>query len=396
MFADADLSSFERGFFRRFISLMFVGLSVAIVSTAGAQDLPPDSGLFVSTEEENANEEKVVLKVSEQQVISAAKVRSYSEGTRGIVDVRLTRAGDQFVLVGLKPGRTTLLLMMQDSTQKNLRIEVTDADGKIGSSASQTVEQQDNIRLDFYFVQLNRSDSLQVGLGYPKSITAATFQSSFDFLTQRFESATAVVQDQALLRLDMAQAGGYAKLMRKAALITENGQRTKFSGGGEVNIPLVGSLSNGIFAITYGSTIEVLPRYDSESGRIQIALAANVSDLTEDRGAGAPGRLTSTLNTVVNLELGQAVVLAGLSSESHRRSRGGLPILSQIPILGWLFGNESRADEVFDNVIFIVPTVVDATTKDARERIKAAFAAYQSYNGKEKSRTKVRETWEEK
>lgn len=396
MCADNNLRSTARVLLRHFILRALFGLSLTIPSVTWAQDLQEESELFVSSETAEMNAEKVVLKISEQRVISADNVRSYSEGTRGIVDVRLTRAGDQFVLVGIKPGRTTLLLIMQDNTQKHLRIEVTDADGKIPKSASQTVEQEDNIRLDFYFVQLNRSDSLQVGLGYPQSINAATFQTSFDFLTQRFESATAVVQDQALLRLDMAQAGGYAKLMRKAALITENGRRTKFSGGGEVNIPLVGSLSNGIFAISYGSTIEVLPRYDSESGRIQVALAANVSDLTEDRGAGAPGRLVSTLNTVVNLELGQAVVLAGLSSESHRRSRGGLPILSQIPILGWLFGNDARADEAFDNVIFIVPTVVDATTKDARERIKTAFSAYQSYKGKEKSRTLLRETWEQK
>jgi pilus assembly protein CpaC len=337
----------------------------------------------------------IVLRMAQQQVVSAEGVRSYSEGVRGIVDVRLTKAGDQFVLVGQRQGSTTLLLIMEDGSQKHLVIDVTDADGNFARQGRQTVTQEDNIRLDFYFVQLNRSDNLQVGLGYPQSISMGSFEAGFDFLTQRFESATAVIQDQALLRLDMAQSGGWAKIMSKAALITENWQQTTFAGGGEVNIPVTTSMATGIHSIEYGSVIDVLPRYDSESGRIQISLKADVSDLTEDRGSGAPGRLTSSLNTVVNLELGQAVVLAGLSSESRMESHGGVPVLSQIPILGWLFGSDRRAYQSFDNVIFIVPTVVDATSRDARARIQKAVEVYQSYHGQKKLRKEFNKDWQE-
>src|SRR5690606_16791106 len=100
---------------------------------------------------------------------------------------------------------------------------------------------------------------------------------------------------QALLRLDMAQAAGWAKLMRQAAVITQNGAKARFSGGGEVNIPVQGSLTTGIHRISFGSSIEVLPRYDASSGRIEIELRADVSDLTDDRGTGTPGRTVSEL-----------------------------------------------------------------------------------------------------
>ncbi len=368
--------------------LLVVCLTAFSVETRG--ESPKNMESSEASEDETA-EPDLVLNVAEQHVISAEGVRSYSEGKRGIVDVRLTRAADQFVLVGQKPGRTTLLFIMEDGSQRQLLIEVVDPNQSTASDLS--VEELDNIRLDFYFVQLNRSNDLQIGLAYPQSVSLGAFSGGFDFLTQRFESATAVVQDQALLRLDMAQSGGWAKLMRKAAVITENGKVTSFSGGGEVNIPVIGQLTSGIHAIEYGSTIEVLPRYDVESGRIQISLTAEVSDLTDDRGSGAPGRVTSTLNTVVNLELGQAVVLAGLSSESQMRSRGGVPGLSQIPILGWLFGNERRAHQAFDNVIFIVPTVVDATSAEARERIAEAFSAYKDFHGRDEERAQVRKSW---
>lgn len=339
-------------------------------------------------------EERIEILLTEQVVLSAEGVRSYSEGKRGIVDVRLTRAGDQFVLVGLRAGETSLLFIMEDGSEQHHRIVVVDPNLPLTEHGSQAVQSEDNVRLDFYFVQLNRSLNHQVGLGTPGSLQLGTASASFDFLTQRFESATAVVTDQALLRLDMAQAAGWAKLMRQAALITENGQRAEFSGGGEVNIVVQGAIATGIHSIEFGSTIEVLPRYDSATGRLQVQLRADVSDLADDGGTGAPGRVRSTLNTVVNLELGQAIVLSGLSSESELMSRTGVPVLSQIPILGLLFGSQRKNHQASDNVVFIVPTVIEAASDEAKERISQALSSYRKYSGQDGGRRAVRQTWE--
>lgn len=338
-------------------------------------------------------EERIQLLLSEQHVLPSSGVRSYSEGTRGVVDVRLTRKGDQFVLVGQRVGETTLLFIMEDGSERHFRIEVRDPSQKKRKSEELKVLRQDNIRLDFYFVQLIRSNNHQIGLGYPGSVSSGTLDASFDFLSQRFESATAVVEDQALLRLDMAQSAGWAKLMRKAAVITENGKKAEFSGGGEVNIPVQGSLTTGIHKIEFGSSIVVQPRYDSQSGRIQIELIAEVSDLTDDRGSGAPGRVTSTLSTIVNLELGQTVVLAGLTAESKLKSHTGVPGLSQIPIVGFLFGSEKLSQQESDNVVFIVPTVIDATTKDDREQVREAFELFRRFDGKRGDRESLQGTW---
>lgn len=346
------------------------------------------------TSEHTRPEEHIEIQLTEQMVLSAEGVRSYSEGKRGIVDVRLTRSGDQFVLVGLRPGETSLLFIMEDGREQHHRIVVVDPNGTATEHGSQAVPSEDNVRLDFYFVQLSRSEHHQVGVGTPGSVQLGTAAASFDFLSQRFESATAVVTDQALLRLDMAQAAGWAKLMRQAAVITENGQRAEFSGGGEVNIVVQGSIATGIHSIEYGSTIEVLPRYDSASGRIQVQLRADVSDLADDGGTGAPGRVRSTLNTVVNLELGQAIVLAGLSSDSELMSRTGVPVLSQIPILGLLFGSQRKNHQASDNVVFIVPTVIEAASDSAKERIERALSSYRKYTGHDAGRKKLRQNWE--
>jgi pilus assembly protein CpaC len=367
-------------------------LAPALLAPAAAAEDASGASPGVSGGEE---ERSILLDLGQQVVLPAEGVRSYSEGTRGVVDVRLTRDASEFVVVGQEPGVTSLLFIMQDGTRRNHRIEVQEPRSSAPSDTSLTVKQEDNVRLDFYFVELDRASDLRVGLGWPESVSAGTFAGSFDFLSQSFQAATAVVEDQALLRLDFAQAAGWAKLMRKAAVITQNGKPAEFSGGGEVNIPVQGSLTTGIHRIAYGSTIEVLPRYDAATRRVEIALRADVSDLTDDRGSGAPGRVTSTIATVVNLELGQAIVLAGLTAESERKSKTGLPVLSQLPLLGLLFGTERSSRQVADAVVFIVPSVLDATPRSARARVSAAFEAYRAYEGGDAARRRVREQWQE-
>ena len=51
---------------------------------------------------------ELTLEVGEQRVLHGEDVRSYSEGLPGIVDVRLNREGTSFVVLGQKPGRTSL------------------------------------------------------------------------------------------------------------------------------------------------------------------------------------------------------------------------------------------------------------------------------------------------
>lgn len=325
---------------------------------------------------------ELALEVGAQQVLSSEGVSSYSEGTPGIVDVRLTQDGSQFVLVGKKPGRTTLLLMLQQGGQVQYRIVVGDPLAP-GAAVVQIgrVEARDNVRLDFYFVQLSSEAGARVGVQWPVSYGGGTLTAEVDLLAGSFQQATAAVTDQALPRLDLAQSAGWAKVLRQASVITANGTEATFSGGGEMNIPVQSSLGVGVRQISFGSTVSVQPRYDRESGRIELTLRAEVSDLASDRGSGVPGRTTSSLNSIVNLELGESLVIAGLTASSETGNKTGLPVLSQIPIIGALFGTHSGQNEASENLIFIVPSVVDAVSSDDRERARRALAAVRAFDG---------------
>lgn len=194
-----------------------------------------------------------------------------------------------------------------------------------------------------------------------------------------FANAQAIVS-QPLPRLDIASNGGWARALRQATLITANGNEASYRNGGEYNVVTQTVTSQTLTSITYGTNLTVTPRFDQQSSRIDLRVTVDVSDLA-DRGTATPGRDTSHLETLVNLQLGQSIVMSGFRSRQYATTTSGLPLLRQIPILGYLFGSErSRSDDV-EGMIFIVPTVVEGMSRTALDRVAEALRQYERYSG---------------
>jgi Flp pilus assembly secretin CpaC len=347
-------------------------LPLALVLWAGAPAL-------AQTKDEGSKKE-ITLVVGEQTSISAKNVRTYSEGVPGIIDVRVPKDGSEFVIVALKPGQTSLLLIYEDGTKAQYGFKVQTA----RTAEAGGVNEKENIRLDFYFVELSENYSHQIGVGFPATLGGnEVFRANavIDLKNADLLTATAVVANQPLPRLDILQSSGWVRISRQAVLVTVNGNQATFSSGGEVNLAIQGALTAEIRRIEFGSLIRVLPLYDPRTGRIELTISADVSDLTDDRGSGIPGRTVSKLETLVNLELGQGVMLAGLNAHTEARTDTGLPLLSQIPVFGYLFGTHGNREEQTRNVLFIVPTVVDVVRSDARAHIVEALKIFEEYDG---------------
>src|SRR5581483_10361843 len=122
-----------------------------------------------------------------------------------------------------------------------------------------------------------------------------------------------------LPQLDIASTGGWARVLRQATLITTNGQEATYRNGGEANVLQTTITTTTLARIEFGTTVTVTPRYDPQSSRIDLRVHVDVSDLAE-RGTGAPGRDISHLETLVNLQLGQSIVMSGF--RQRRQNHG--------------------------------------------------------------------------
>jgi len=335
----------------------------------------------LNVEAEVAGPRSIVLRVGEQKSLSAQGIRSYSEGAPGFADIRVTRDQSRFVIVGKKEGTTSLLLIKHDGDQLQYTIRVLPTDANKGFGG------RENIRLDLYFVSIQDRYGHQIGLNWPGNIGSTITPSEAAIAItggsgQATQSAFQILPQTFLPSFDLAQAKGWAKMYRQATLVTANGTEAVFTSGGEFNVQVQNNLTVNVQAIEFGTKISVLPKYDSKTGRIELEIVADVSDLDGEKGIhGIPGRITSHVETLVNLQLGQSVSLAGIRARTERRKKDGIPGLALVPFIGALFGTHSRETEDNESYMLVVPSVVEPISISQRNRVEEALRVYESFHG---------------
>ena len=176
---------------------------------------------------------------------------------------------------------------------------------------------------------------------------------SLGFMYQNIGRGLLSLQLQALQdegRLNILSSPSITTLENQIAMI-ESGSRipTQTVENGEVNIEYIQAVLR----------LEVTPNViDSETLKLNIITNKDEPDFTRTV-AGNPTIITKKAETNVILFNGQTTVIGGLSKETKADQRAGIPYVKDVPGLGWLFGNRTRADLMEDVLIFITPYILE-------------------------------------
>ncbi len=127
-----------------------------------------------------------------------------------------------------------------------------------------------------------------------------------------------------------------------------------------------------------GVLLQVTPRVNS-TGLVSLDIDQEVSDVanTTSSTLNSPTINDRHITTSVVVRDGETIALGGLITENHSNVRNGIPILSDIPLIGPLFRNTSRSTGRTELFVLLSPTVVrnpvDANqmTNDLREKMRA-------------------------
>lgn len=292
----------------------------------------------------------------------------------GYVGLKLRRVGTRFFIEGgvsteADAKRVGLIASLYPGQVESLVVV-----GSVGE------EHTINVRVDFYFVQYDKNSSYGVGLVWPGRFGNGTFRLSHEFVANT--TVASVTADQPLPALDLAQTRGWAKVLKHSSVVTTSGSEATFENGGEQNFPVATGITSSIQPIKFGTNVTVLPRYDMTTHDLEVKVNANVSDLTPGVGSNTlPGRKTALITTFVHLKLGQALVLSGIRTSSQTHSVSGVPLLSQIPVIGALFGGHSNTEQEVEGAVFIIPSIVESVPRKAHDIVESAMTQYEDYSG---------------
>ena len=154
------------------------------------------------------------------------------------------------------------------------------------------------------------------------------------------------------------------------------------SGGGVANT-LQNDIVNSVFA---GILLDITPEIDDQ-GRITLKINPSLSDtiipIQASDGSGdsndrsiPPDLNKRQLSAVVTVQDGERVILGGLIQSKDSINENKVPLLGDIPILGWLFKYEEKINTIEELVIVVEPHII----KDGKQTISLSELGYSGLN----------------
>ena len=159
--------------------------------------------------------------------------------------------------------------------------------------------------------------------------------------------------------LDMLESEGMAKVISKPKIVTAEGQTAYIESGTEV--PYQTAIGDSVNVEFRQATLklEVTPTV-KEGQRILLVLNIH-QDSVGDLINGVPSLKTNRLQTQVEVNNQETLVLGGIFREEYFESESRVPFFSDIPIFGELFKKTLEQQEKVELLVFITPKLLQMT-----------------------------------
>jgi pilus assembly protein CpaC len=186
-----------------------------------------------------------------------------------------------------------------------------------------------------------------------------------DFLNLFFFSRTQGIGG--VLRA-LQQTGAFQSLA-EPNLIAYNGQEASFLAGGEFPVPVVSGAA-GTVSVTFkefGIRLTFTPTIAGDVLRLKVKPEVSALDFNNGvtlSGFRIPALTTRRAETTIELRDGQSFAIAGLLDNISQYNGAEIPIMSKLPIIGYLFKSKSKTAQQTELMVLVTPRLVRALDPD--------------------------------
>lgn len=170
------------------------------------------------------------------------------------------------------------------------------------------------------------------------------------------------------LELQALENEGIGKVVASPRLITSNQQLAYIESGEE--IPYQEASSSGATSVSFKKAVlrlEVTPQITPDD-HVILELKVNQDARGADTPAG-PAINTRQMQTKVLVANGETVVLGGIYQLTKSLTITKVPFFGNLPLVGWMFKNETNIDQRRELLIFVTPKIIqDGMSATYREQ----------------------------
>jgi type IV pilus assembly protein PilQ len=169
------------------------------------------------------------------------------------------------------------------------------------------------------------------------------------------------------LALQALEAKGKAKILAEPKIVTVENTAALIQRGFEVPYS-TGSAALGTQQVQFKEallSLQVTPNVIREDSETKIRMKVLVNNDEPDFAATLPGTSNPPLfrrkaDTQVVVREGERLVIGGVLTDNNTRTIRQVPLLGNIPLLGWLFKAREINTDTQDLIVIITPSVLDS------------------------------------
>ncbi|MBD3393636.1 MAG: hypothetical protein GF410_16600 [Chitinivibrionales bacterium] len=188
-------------------------------------------------------------------------------------------------------------------------------------------------------------------------------ESAADLLSGLFPNVHTISElgENFYMSLRLLESEGKAKVLAQPSITVLNGNKATINVGQTQYYRIVAGTSDNptyrFQPISFGINLDITP-WISRSGQITAVITPEISNNMGFNSEGYPNIFKRSVNTTVRLEDAQTLVLGGLLRAEEQVSHNKVPVLGDIPILGYLFKSTKKLKIQTNLVLYITPTIV--------------------------------------
>ncbi len=163
------------------------------------------------------------------------------------------------------------------------------------------------------------------------------------------------------LELSALEADGRGKIISSPRVVTEDKHAALIEQG--VELPYLEASSSGATSVSFRKAnlkLEVTPQITPD-GNVVLEVNVNKDSKGEESRAGFAIN-TQHVQTKVMVENGGTVVLGGIYQQTETNNEHKVPLLGDLPVVGYLFKTSARATSKTELLVFITPKIIAERT----------------------------------
>lgn len=164
-------------------------------------------------------------------------------------------------------------------------------------------------------------------------------------------------------QIEALAAEGYANILARPSVLTLNNVEATLTKSTTFYVRLIGQDASDLATVTVGTILRVTPRVIiDEDGTRKIKLLINLNDGNIDSSSGVdnlPTTTDATITTQAVIYEGQSLFIGGYYRQEKGSNESGIPILKDLPWLGYIFKTVTHTDTTMERMYLIMPRIIN-------------------------------------